>query len=308
MSTPTIKLDKIVDALTTLFEVNDLNSDPSMSRFLPTVYNSIDFNWEVFFAPDFVQRFNGLMIRGDQEVANIYCAVFPTPEVISRFISEAQNGDLLFLHHPIDLQCGSPDGIIGQGFLPIDPKDLIKIKEKKCSVYTCHAPMDTNKEIGTNEAIVEALEARVIDEFLPYGNGYAGRICEIESIGTNKLVEKTKKIFSIPQVDFAGKRLNNIRKIAIVAGGGDDMDAMKESEQMSAQAYITGEIHSYHSGEWGKNNTERIDQWAQETKMSLIGVSHAASEFLTMKIQMVPYFRTEFNINADVIQQSIWWR
>jgi hypothetical protein len=43
-----------------------------------------------------------------------------------------------------------------------------------------HAPLDYNKQISTSLAIDEKLEAKVLEEFVPYGNGYAGLICEIK--------------------------------------------------------------------------------------------------------------------------------
>ena len=305
-----MKLSLITDKLDNLFGVKELNADPAMSRWVPRVYDAISFDWKGTFEPDFNQRFNGLMIRGFEDVSNVFCSVFPTEEVLQKFLIKAQQGDLLFLHHPIDLQCGDPRNKkkLGAGFTAINPRTIDQIISSKLSVYSCHAPMDCTREIGTNAAIVKSLNATIISEFLPYGNGFAGRICEIESVSTKELITKLIAIFEVPYVDFVGKEIVKINKIAIVAGGGDDVEIMQEVENSSVQAYITGEIHSYHSSDWGKQNTVKVNSYADKTNMSMIGVSHASSEYLVMKNQMVSWFEATLNIKAFGIPLSTWWR
>jgi len=42
--------------------------------------------------------------------------------------------------------------------------------------------------------------------------------------------------------------------------------------------------------------------------MSLIGVSHAASEFLVMKTQMSRWFAEHFSVKVALLPQQVWWR
>lgn len=135
--------------LNRLFRLEDYDRDPSFSRFIPMVYDPIGFDWKNTFEPDFVQRFNGLMIKGAEVVRNVYLAVFPTDDVLKRFLEQSQEGDRLFMHHPLLMECGDPKGRWGRGFVPIKKEWIDFIKKKKLSVYTCHIPMDLNREIGT---------------------------------------------------------------------------------------------------------------------------------------------------------------
>lgn len=305
-----MNLSTITEKLDRLFQVRELAADPAMSRWVPCVYDAINFNWKETFEPDFSQRFNGLMIKGAENVSEVFCSVFPTEEILQNFIEKSQVGDLLFLHHPIDLQCGDPRNQenLGAGFTAIDPKTIEEIRSKHLSIYSCHAPMDCTNDIGTNAAIIKSLNAEVVSEFLPYGNGNAGRICKITPLSTKEMVAKLLKIFEIPYIDFAGKEIQEINKIAIVAGGGDDIEIMQEIESAGVQAYITGEIHSYHSSDWGKQNTIKVNQYAEKTNMSMIGVSHSSSEYLVMKNQMVPWFENTFNVKSLGLPLSVWWR
>lgn len=305
----TIPLNVISDSLMAEFAVDDCGPDPAMSRFLPMAYERIGFDWKNSFEPEFTKLFNGLMIQGDPAVSKVFCAVFPTPDVLRTFQDQSHSGDLLFLHHPIDLQCGDPRGSKGEGFRPIEPEILDKIRTQKLSVFTCHIPMDTHVNIGTNAAIVEALGLEVDEEFLPFGTGNAGRICLVDSENRDQFIGRVRDMFGIPYVDTLGASPDKINKIAIVAGGGDDVDAMKAAEEKGCDLYLTGEIVSNHSWDgFGEENSKEIQTFADDTRMSLVGVSHAASEFLVMRTQMVPYFHREFGLKADVIPQQTWWR
>jgi len=305
-SKKTILISKVTNTLDSFFEVKELEKDPAMSRFVPMVYKQTQ-QWKKIFEPDFLKRFNGLMIRGADEIRTVFTASFPHIEILQKFISQSQEGDLLFLHHPIPLECGDPEGNLGRGFLPINSLLLQKVVEKRLSIYSCHAPLDYNKKISTNRAIAGALKAKIESEFLPYGNGYAGLIATINPISTDDLIVRLKKIFEIPYIDFAGKNVDRITKIGIVAGGGDEVEYSQTAEKRSTQAYITGEIFSHYDSDWGKQNTVKLKKYAKTVDISLIGVSHAASEFLVMKTQIPKFLKENFGLLIIPLAQKKWW-
>ncbi len=306
LSKKTVEISKVTAILDSFFEVKELQKDPAMSRFVPMVYKRSRL-WARLFEPEFLKRFNGLMIKGADKIRVIFTASFPHTEILHKFISRSQEGDLLFLHHPIPLECGDPRGNLGRGFLPIDSTLLRKIIKKKLSIYSCHAPLDYNKKISTNRAIAEALKAKIESEFLPYGNGFVGLVAIITPISTDNLMIKLKHIFDIPYVDFAGKKVDRITKIGIVAGGGDEIEYSQIAKEKGAQAYLTGEIFSHYDSNWGKQNTEKIKKYAKTVDISLIGVSHAASEFLVMKTQLSRFFRKNFGLPVIPLAQKKWW-
>ena len=111
-----------------------------MSRMVPMVYKN--FEWNRYFTEYFSKYFNGLMIEGGEDINTVFGSVFPTEEVLENFIKESQEGDFLFLHHPIDMECGDPQGLSGRAFLPIKKEQLDKIIQKKLNIYSCHHPLD----------------------------------------------------------------------------------------------------------------------------------------------------------------------
>ncbi len=93
-------LKEIEQSLNHLFQIEKYGKDSAFSRFIPSVYDSIHFPWQQFFETNFVELFNGLMIRGAETVNNVFLAVFPTNDVLETFISQSTSGDLLFYAPP----------------------------------------------------------------------------------------------------------------------------------------------------------------------------------------------------------------
>lgn len=299
-----IKLEKIISKLDEEFQINGFGKDPAFSRFIPQVYDQIDFNWHSAFEKRFVSIFNGLMIKGAQNVHQVFLAVFPTDHVLKTFISTSNPGDLLFMHHPLLMECGDPQGKWGKGFVPIQEKYIKQIKEKQLSIYTCHIPMDCHKSLGTNAAIAKALNVASIyknegNEFILYGT--------INKTNTDQLMTNLLHIFDIPYVDFEGQKRENIEHVAIVAGCGDVVDWMKEAEQNGIQAYISGEIHCHIDNKYGKYKYNQMMEFAKDTKMSLIGVSHSASEYLAHRTVIKEWLEQHIPIQTVLIPQEKWW-
>ena len=46
------------------------------------------------------------MMHGSENVNKVFLAVFPTDDVLETFISQSTPGDLLFMHHPLVMECG----------------------------------------------------------------------------------------------------------------------------------------------------------------------------------------------------------
>ncbi|EGK13863.1 Nif3-like dinuclear metal center hexameric protein [Kroppenstedtia eburnea] len=298
-----VLLERLEEDLSKFFRLNDFGPDPAFSRFIPAVYEKTDLDWKREFEPEFTERFNGLMIRGGVEVGKIFLAVFPTEPILERFLEEGKRGDLLFMHHPITMECGDPRGDWGRGFIPIPTPLIRSIREKGLSIYTCHHPLDVHREVGTSLAIVEALGGNVIDSFF----NECGLICELDETDTDSLIQQAEEIFDIPYVDFEGQKRENIRRIAVVAGCGDKVSALKEAEKKGAQAYLSGEIHCHIDNEYGRTRYREMMAYIRETSMSLIGVSHAASEYLVKKTRIKGWLEHRYGLECVLVPQVKWW-
>jgi len=301
-------LTSVVEKLDDFFRIQEYPPDPSFSHLLPMVYDEAGLAWQTLFEPEFVQCFNGLMLRGAKQVHTIFCAVLPTPQVLRDMLEQAQPGDLFFTHHPIDFEMGDPRGVPGRGPLPIDKNLLNALVEKELSFYSCHVPLDHNRIIGTSIATEQALAATFQRGLYPWANYYNGSLCAIAPTSTDALIDALLHIFEIPYVDFIGKRHERIDRIAIIPGSADKVDIIQEAEAAGAQALISGEVRSARGDKYGRAKFHKVMEYLPKTQLSLIGVSHAASEHLVMETHMVPWLERNCNVKARTIRMEEWWR
>ncbi len=300
-------LEELKQRLDALFSVHAWDRDPMMSRWVPKVYQALGYDYTRSFEPDFCVRFNGLMLCAGDTVERVYCAAFPCPEVVEKLLEKSTGNALLLLHHPVDLEVG------GTGFLPIPPRALERMKAQGISVYSCHAPMDCHDEFGTSASIARALDVEVERSFAKYGNGFSGRIGRVGRIDLEDLIARGKEVFGVERVEVGGAAPASITRVAIVAGGGDDVAVMEEAETLGAQAYVSGEWYTRtmpsadSDRRWVETNRAACRAYAASTGMALLGFSHAASEFLVMKGPMADYFR-RMGLEVRCLGQSDWWR
>jgi len=300
-------LDDIVKSLDSEFNIEAFGKDPAFSRFIPSVYKG-RLDWKALFEPSFNEIFNGLMIKGDGKVKNLFLAVFPTSHVLNHFIDYGEPGDLLFMHHPLVMECGDPYGKWGRGFVPIEEHLLHRVKEKGLSIHTCHVPMDYHQTLGTSQAMAESLGLRITNRFIhDEEHGDIGIIGEVTPMATESLINQCKRVFDIPYVDFEGKSHDSITKVAVVAGCGDKVKWMKEAEKQGVEAYISGEIHCHIDNDYGRKKYQAVEEFVETSNMSLIGVSHAASEYLVKRTLMYQWFEMNFDISLKLIPQEKWW-
>lgn len=301
-------LTDLVEQLDGFFGVTEAPPDPAFSRFLPSTYEGVGRSWHDWMEPLFCTRFNGLMLRGAEEVRGVFLAAFPSGVVLDRFLAEADPGALLFLHHPIDLESGDPRGEWGHFFQPISPEHVCALRARQLSIYSCHAPLDYHAQLSTSRSMAAALAARVTDVFFPYGPSYAGVIAEVESTSLADLCELLRIAFDVPYLDIAGSAPGIVRRVALVAGGGDRVAEMRNAEALGAQAYITGEIHSRIATDYGRARFAEVEDFARQTGMALLGVSHAASEFLVMRNEMEAWFTSRDVDPVKPLSEPHWWR
>lgn len=303
-----MNLHTISRFLNQYFRVNDLDSDPAFSRFVPMVYDPIGFDWQGVFETEFSRRFNGLMLRGDSEVGKIWCMSFPSSDVLDEIMGRARPGDLIFSHHPIDMRCGDPRGEMGEGFVPVQSERIQRLRDDGLSFYSCHVPLDTHPEMSTSDALVRAIGGTVVEPFYPADSGYVGRLCEVEPIMLNDLVEMCCDTVELSYADLQGRRNpGRIRRVAVIAGGAGDVTFYEAADRLNADCLIAGEVTSKIDNDLGRRKQNEIERYLQSTNLVAIGVSHAGSEFVVMR-ELAPLFQRQLGINVEAVAEKHWWR
>jgi len=278
-----------------------------MREWVPRTYSNAGYDYTKKFEAGFCAKYNGLMLRAGDTVEKVFCSAFAAPDVLQRILSTNANDAMLFLHHPVDLE------VCGAGFLPVRAEFVSAFEERRISIYSCHAPLDCHERVGTNAAIVDALGVKPEKSFVRYGLGYAGRIGTIEIQSTDLLLKSIRDIFGVSRMEVGGCLTTEVKRIAIVAGGGDEIGHLRQAQENSCDMYLTGEWYPRYTPQDEDVRSsvarlkEEIASFTQNLKMVLVGVSHAASEFLVMKTQIKDYFESK-GLPVEAIPQKNWWR
>jgi len=308
-----INLENLVKEFDSEFRIKE-TIDPAMSRFVPMVYEPTGYDWGKEFEPDFGKYFNGLMIKPNEntKIEKVWLLSFLNDYMAEEILNKTSGNDMIFVHHPIQMESGDsrPNGKWGRGFLPINPEILRMLKQNNISVYSCHAPLDAGSlsGLGTNEALIRRLNAKQINHYMEYGHGYAGRICEVPKQKVSDLIEKIQ----IPNLDYfdikGDKDLDRmITRIAIVPGGGGNLKDIEPAEELGAEVFISGQVTCRIEGERGRNADAELQKFYPQTKMTLIGLSHAASEYPVME-DIAEWIKNKYEIDAEAIPEKNWWR
>ena len=72
--------------------------------------------------------------------------------------------------------------------------------------------------------------------------------------------------------------------------------------------YLTGEIHSRIDMDYGRSKFAEVERFATTSGMALLGVSHAASEFLVMRNEMRDWFGARYQVEVTLLPEAHWWR
>lgn len=266
-------------------------------------------NLERVASAEFHAGWNGLLCANDvgQKVDRVYLLVFPSTHLIAHVIESERirgnPGALIVTHHPCDMET------TGRGFVPIPPQQLLALSEGRIGLYVLHAPLDCHSVISTSGSLADGLGLRRVGLFAPYYAGHAGVLVEQEPEQFDDFARRVATLcelaeYDLKQVRFAGRKVS---RIAILAGGGDDLDALAEAEAWGADTYLAGHWWTPHPGDWCDQNRESIRQWSRSSEMNLLGASHDGSEMVVFRDQLAPLFNG-WGLDVELVRESNHWR
>lgn len=257
----------------------------------------------------FRRTFNGLMLgadRVDSLLERVHLLVFPEASLIESVLTTERGrggGAVVVTHHPVDMETS------GRGFLAIPDAQLEELEAEGVAFYVLHAPLDCHSKISTSRALAEGLGLTITNEFAPYVRGLCGVIGEQAPEPFGNFAERVRRLCELPfflpdQVRFAGR---DVSRVAIVAGGGDDVSYLAEAEELGADCYLAGHWWTPHSGEWCDENRAALRGAVAESGMSLLSASHDGSELVVFRDQLSPFFES-WGLRARLHRQADHWR
>jgi len=245
---------------------------------------------EEYLSDNFKKRSMGIVCDFAKEIDKVYTAVFPTKEVLRKVMDDGAKNAMLFLHHPSIWDIRKSPKV----FYQMDIAMLERFKESRVSIYNLHVPLDNYSEYSTSNTLAEALDIDVIEPFAHFSGAING------VIGTTKcvnLIDLNKKFSSVlghrtKCYSYGDSNIKDV-KVAVIAGGGNDIIFLKEMLENDVRVLITG-ISSEN------DRYAKIHEFEKENNISLLGGTHYSTEKFAC-IKMCNYFK-QLGLKSEFIE------
>jgi len=233
-----------------------------------------------YIAENFKQRSMGLVCDFTREIRQVYTAVFPSDNVMEQIMADEPEDAMLFLHHPAVWENrGTP-----QRWFQMDNKYVEACRARRVAIYAIHVPLDNFGPHSTSKSLAEALGIEIIEPFAAYRGGLAGVIgktkcetaSELQKVFASAVGHETK-LYSY------GDHQIRDQLVAVVAGGGNDIDLVPEVRERNINTLVTGisMINEY---------SEKAHAFEKENRINVMGGTHYSTEQFACR-SMCVYFR-----------------
>jgi putative NIF3 family GTP cyclohydrolase 1 type 2 len=233
-----------------------------------------------YMTDNFKERSMGLVCDFTNEINQVFTAVFLSDKVMENIFANNIDNAMLFLHHPVGWEFRGTS----QRFFQIDNKWVEKCREHKISIYAIHVPLDNYSPYSTSKSLADAIGLDIIKPFSEYRGGLAGVIgktaCrtvgELQEVFTSAVEHQTKLY------PYGDEIIRN-GLVAVVAGGGNDMEVLPEVYAENINTFVTGlSVLNEFSVE--------VHQFERENKINVMGGTHYSTEKFACQ-NMCMYFR-----------------
>lgn len=230
-----------------------------------------------FLSDNFKARSMGVVCDNSEEIKRVYTAVFPTDAVLRQVVKTKDA--LLFVHHPEIWDMTKAPAV----FQEMNPELLEKLKQQRVSIYNLHTALDNYGVYSTSKCLAEALKITGLKSFAPYNGGLAGIFGNTRLKTIKELEQEFKKAVShrVSLYAYGENKINN-GIVALVAGGGNDAETLKEIANNKINTFVTG-ITALNS------HSQSAHDFAKQHKINILGGTHYSTEKFAC-IAMCKYF------------------
>lgn len=245
-----------------------------------------------FLTDNFKRRSMGLVCDFAPEITKVYTAVFPSDKVMQAILEKNETNGVLFVHHPSIWDIRKAPEVFQQ----MSRQLLEEFKKKEIAIYNLHVPLDNYGKYSTSVTL--AKEVRIVLEkpFAPYFGALAGVIGKTECLNVEEMKSKFQQAVGndVRLCEYGDKEIRN-KRVAIVAGGGNNIDVLEEVYKEGVNTFITGiTIENSHS--------QAAHQFAKEHKINILGGTHYSTEKFAC-MAMCDYF-TLLGLSAEYIEDK----
>jgi len=261
---------------------------PEMSDKWAQYMDSVD----DFLSKNFKKRSMGLVCDFTTEINKVYTSVFPSRNVMQKILDDGTQDVMLFVHHPLIWDIRKAPEVFQQ----MDRKLLQQFKDRRISIYNLHVPLDNFGEHSTSVTLAKALGIKTGKPFAPY----FGSLCGVFGKTTLATVQDLKRRFQdavgheVSLYNYGDNEIKN-KTVSIVAGGGNEVDILKDIVKAGVNIFITGiTVKNDHS--------KKAHDFAEKHRINILGGTHYSTERFAC-ISMVDYFK-KIGLPSEFIEDN----
>jgi putative NIF3 family GTP cyclohydrolase 1 type 2 len=276
-----VRLVELVAELDAYFRVQEVENDDwseTFDQLYPDPY------WRDFAERDYEDRWNGLMVRGDDDLDGVATCVFPS----DRIVSELTPRTFLFSEHPIAFE----DDV--EGFAPIARASFERMKRDGISFYHVHAPLDMHPEVSPSRLCAEGIGLVRLEEFFPIADGIPGgaAVAGDSDLSVGELADRLRFLLGeeIP-IRLVTRASEPAGRVAIVAGGGADRRILEVSLERGCRTFVTGNAATRCRLDFVQREVRAFRALAEEAEVALIDATHYGLE-KPPQLAMAGWFRS----------------
>jgi len=233
-----------------------------------------------FLSENFKKRSMGLVCDFATEINKVYTAVFPSREVMQRILDDEVQDAMLFVHHPSIWDIRKAPEVFQQ----MDRDLLQQFKDRKISIYNLHVPLDNFGEYSTSVTLAKALGIKPEKSFAPYFGSMCGVFGKTDVATVQDLRNRFQKAIGhdVSLYNYGENEIKD-RTVAVIAGGGNDVDMLEEIAKAGVNTFVTGiTVKNEHS--------KKAYDFAEKHRINVLGGTHYSTERFAC-ISMVDYFK-----------------
>ena len=260
---------------------NQLEKDFVKPKMKENWYDETMAEIEEFVCDNFKQQSMGLLCDFAQEINRVYTAVFPSDKVLTKVLEDNVCDAMLFLHHPMDWDLSKDPNT---AFYVPNLKLLRRLRESRVSLFNFHYPLDNYSDYSTSKTLADALGLIIEKPFAEFSGALCGVIGVTDCKNVHELNAKFSQVVGheTKLYNYGEKIISNSR-VAVVAGGGNDIDVVNEVIQNRVNVLISGlSLNNKYSA--------AAHDMEKENGINLLGGTHYSSEKFAC-IKMCEYFK-----------------
>lgn len=245
---------------------------------------------------DFLERYNGLMLCGEDDMQRVLFSCFLSDAVVQELVREQCGPALLVTHHMLNIDAGRPGRYDAKGYCALGIDSFLQLKKRGVSVYVIHLPLDCDHfAINTHRALCNKLDLTPREPLLERTSYQMGYLATGDSFLYQKIRNNFDQCVCYGAAPPSSAALKGAT-VGILSGMISTPAMLAEIVQKGCRLCICGDALL-------RNNTIRckeMEQCLQNSPISFLCLSHKQSEepalleLMNLTAKTFPGLQTEF--------------